>query len=165
MADNRDPKNGGSDKEPNGNPWMKSLLIWAGILLALVLFVQIVEGGGSRTAGNSISYSEFLDRVDQSGVKEVAIGKDVITGRLSDGTAFKTNAISDPELANRLRSKNVNFTGQPEQTTSVWLILLYQSLPFLLILGIAFFIMRQMQKNAGSGAMGFGRSKAKLLTE
>ena len=47
----------------------------------------------------------------------------------------------------------------------MWLILLYQSLPFLLILGIAFFIMRQMQKNAGSGAMGFGRSKAKLLTE
>ncbi len=42
---------------------------------------------------------------------------------------------------------------------------LYQSLPFLLILGIAFFVMRQMQKNAGSGAMGFGRSKAKLLTE
>ena len=45
------------------------------------------------------------------------------------------------------------------------MLLLYQSLPFLLILGIAFFVMRQMQKNAGSGAMGFGRSKAKLLTE
>ncbi|MDB5670050.1 MAG: ATP-dependent metallopeptidase FtsH/Yme1/Tma family protein [Alphaproteobacteria bacterium] len=165
MADNRDPKSGGTDGGPGGNPWMKSLLIWAGILLALVLFVQIVEGGSSRAAGSAISYSEFLDRVDQNGVKDVAIGKEVITGRLSDGTAFKTNAIMDPELTTRLRAHNVTFNGQPEQTTSVWLILLYQSLPFLLILGIAFFIMRQMQKNAGSGAMGFGRSKAKLLTE
>ena len=166
MADNRDPKNGGGpDREPGGNPWMKSQLIWAGILLALVLFVQIVEGGSGRAAGSAISNSEFLDRVDQNVVKDVAIGKDMISGRLSDGTQFKTNAIMDPELTTRLRAHNVNFTGQPEQSTSVWLILLYQSLPFLLILGIAFFIMRQMQKNAGSGAMGFGRSKAKLLTE
>src|SRR4051812_1330031 len=122
MAENRDPKNGGSDKEPGGNPWMKSLLIWAGILLALILLVQILEGGSGRAAGNSISYSEFLDRVDQNGVKDVSIGKDVISGRLSDGTQFKTNAIMDPELTTKLRAHNVNFNGMPEQTTSVWLI-------------------------------------------
>src|SRR6187397_15173 len=103
MAENRDPKSGGSDKEPGGNPWMKSLLIWAGILLALVLFVQIFESGSSRSAGNAISYSEFLDRVDQNGIKDVSIGKDVITGRLSDGSQFKTNAIMDPELTTKLR--------------------------------------------------------------
>ncbi|MFN3388861.1 MAG: ATP-dependent metallopeptidase FtsH/Yme1/Tma family protein, partial [Allosphingosinicella sp.] len=164
MSDNRTPT---PEKDPQGpgNPWMKSLFIWAGILLALILFVQIV-GGGDRTAGQSaISYSEFLDKVDEGSVKQVAIGKDVISGKLSNGDSFRTNAIPDPELTRRLRERSVEFTGQSEQQTSIWVYLLMQSLPFLLILGIAFFIMRQMQKNAGSGAMGFGKSKAKLLTE
>ena len=155
------------DKEPGTgtNPLMKSLFIWAGILLALILFVQIVDGGGGGRASGAIPYSEFLNKVDDGSVKSVAIGKEVISGKMVTGESFRTNAIPDPQLPTRLRDKQVAFEGQPDAQTSVWLILLYQSLPFLLILGIAFFIMRQMQKNAGSGAMGFGRSKAKLLTE
>ncbi|HZG07573.1 MAG TPA: ATP-dependent zinc metalloprotease FtsH, partial [Allosphingosinicella sp.] len=165
MADNRTPT---PDKDPNGggaNPWMKSLFIWAGILLALILFVQIVDGGGRAASGQAVAYSDFLNRVEEGSVKEVSIGRDTISGKLSNGESFRTNAIPDPELTSRLREKGVAFQGETEQQTSVWLILLYQSMPFLLILGIAFFIMRQMQKNAGSGAMGFGKSKAKLLTE
>ncbi len=61
---------------------------------------------------------------------------------------------------------NVKYSGQPEEQPNFWMILLYQSLPFILILGIAFFVLRQMQKGGGAGgAMGFGKSKAKLLTE
>ncbi|HWH23214.1 MAG TPA: ATP-dependent zinc metalloprotease FtsH [Allosphingosinicella sp.] len=152
-------------KEPqSGNPWMKSLFIWAGILLALVLFVQVVDGGRSATA-DGIAYSEFLNKVDEGSVKEVTIGKEIISGKLTNDETFRTYAPQDPQLVDRLKEKGVAFSAEPEQQTSVWLILLYQSLPFLLILGIAFFVMRQMQKNAGSGAMGFGKSKAKLLTE
>ena len=157
-----------SPKDPNGgssNPWMKSLFIWAGILLALILFVQIVDGGGRAAAGQAVAYSEFLSKVDDGQVRDVAIGKETVSGHYTSGEAFRTNAVPDPELTKRLRDHNVQFAGQPEQQTSIWIYLLMQSLPFLLILGIAFFIMRQMQKNAGSGAMGFGRSKAKLLTE
>jgi cell division protease FtsH len=160
-----------ADKDPNGgnnngsNPWMKSLFIWAGILLALVLFVQVVDGGGRGAAADGMAYSEFLNRVDEGSVKEVVIGKDVISGRLTNDETFRTYAPQDLALVDRLKEKGVAFSAQPEQQTSVWLILLYQSLPFLLILGIAFFVMRQMQKNAGSGAMGFGKSKAKMLTE
>jgi len=161
MAD--DNRNAG-DKEPSGNSWMKSLLIWAGIILALVLVVQMV-GGGASASQASLPYSDFLAKVDDGSVKSVAIGKETITGRLSDQTTFRTNIVPDPTLTQRLAQKGVRFDGAPEPTTSLWMLLLYQSLPFLLILGIAFFVMRQMQKNAGSGAMGFGRSKAKLLTE
>ncbi|HWH17249.1 MAG TPA: ATP-dependent zinc metalloprotease FtsH [Allosphingosinicella sp.] len=152
-------------KEPQGNPWMKSLFIWAGILLALVLFVQIVDGGGRSATGDGIAYSEFLTRVEEGSVKEVAIGKEVISGKFTNDETFRTYAPQDPQLVDRLKERGVAFSAEPEQQTSVWLILLYQSLPFLLILGIAFFVMRQMQKNAGSGAMGFGKSKAKMLTE
>src|SRR3954467_1474033 len=153
-----------SPRDP-GNPWMKSLFIWAGILLALILVVQIFDGGARGAGQGAIAYSEFLSKVDEGSVSDVAIGKEVITGKLSTGEAFKTNAISDPQLTERLRAKGVKFSGQPEAQTSIWVYLLMQSLPFLLILGIAFFVMRQMQKNAGSGAMGFGKSKARLLTE
>jgi cell division protease FtsH len=152
------------DKEPSGNNWMKSLFIWAGIILALVLVVQLV-GGGAAPAANALPYSDFLSRIDDGSVKSVRIGKETITGTLADNSAFRTNLVPDPTLTQRLTQKGVRFDGAPEPTTSLWMLLLYQSLPFLLILGIAFFVMRQMQKNAGSGAMGFGRSKAKLLTE
>ena len=166
-----DPRTPTPDKDPNNgggggaNPWMKSLFIWAGILLALILFVQVVDGGGRAAAGQAVPYSDFLNRIEEGSVKEVAIGRETITGKLSNGEAFRTNAIPDPQLTTRLREKGVAFAGEPEQQTSIWTYLLVQSLPFILILGLAFFIMRQMQKNAGSGAMGFGKSKAKLLTE
>jgi cell division protease FtsH len=163
--DNRTPQGNGPDREPTpGGNWMKSLLIWAGILLALVLVVQTMSGGATQ-ARDAIPYSDFLGKVDNNQVQQVSIGKDSIVGRLTDGTSFRSNLVPDPGLTQRLREKNVRFDGAPEATTSLWMLLLYQSLPFLLILGIAFFVMRQMQKNAGSGAMGFGRSKAKLLTE
>jgi cell division protease FtsH len=161
MSDNKDPQGGNNGT----NPWMKSLFIWAGILLALVLFVQIVDGGGRSSAANGIAYSDFLNRIDEGSVKSVTIGKDIVSGELANGEKFRTYAPQDVQLVDRLKEKGVAFSAEPEQQTSVWLILLYQSLPFLLILGIAFFVMRQMQKNAGSGAMGFGKSKAKLLTE
>jgi cell division protease FtsH len=159
--DNKDPQGQGG----GGNPWMKSLFIWAGILLALVLFVQIIDGGNRTGQGEGIAYSDFLTRVDEGTVKSVTIGKDIVSGELTNGEKFRTYAPQDVQLVDRLKEKGVAFSAEPEQQTSVWLILLYQSLPFLLILGIAFFVMRQMQKNAGSGAMGFGKSKAKLLTE
>ncbi|WP_395614472.1 ATP-dependent zinc metalloprotease FtsH [Allosphingosinicella sp.] len=161
--DNRTPP--GNDREPSGGGnWMKSLLIWAGILLALVLVVQTMSGGASQSR-DAIAYSDFLTKVDNGQVKQVSIGKDSIVGQTNEGQTFRANLVPDPSLTTRLREKGVRFDGQPEATTSLWMLLLYQSLPFLLILGIAFFVMRQMQKNAGSGAMGFGRSKAKLLTE
>jgi len=162
MSDDKEPHSGGTG---GGNPWMKSLFIWAGILLALVLFVQIVDGGGRSAAKGAMPYSEFSKRVDDGSIAQVVIGKEAISGKLANGEAFRTNIVPDPGLTTRLRERGIAFDGQPEQQTSVWLILLYQSLPFLLILGIAFFVMRQMQKNAGSGAMGFGKSKAKLLSE
>ncbi|MGQ0661337.1 ATP-dependent zinc metalloprotease FtsH, partial [Sphingosinicella sp.] len=160
MADDNRP----GDKEP-GNNWMKSLAIWAAILLGLVIFVQLMGGGSSQTR-DTIAYSDFLNKVEEGSVKQVIIGKEEITGRTTNNETFRTNSPpSDPQLVTRLRERGVSFSAAPEPQTSLWVILLYQSLPFLLILGIAFFVMRQMQKNAGSGAMGFGRSKAKLLTE
>ena len=151
--------------QPQGNPWMKNLMIWAGILLAVLFFVQVAGGGGRTAAGNNIGYSDFLEKVEEGGVKTAVITQDYIQGQLANGESYRTYAPQDPQIIDRLKQQGVSFSAEPEPQTSVWLILLYQSLPFLLMIGIAIFVMRQMQKNAGSGAMGFGKSKAKMLTE
>ena len=94
-----------------------------------------------------------------------ATGNSAITGKLDSGEAFHTVAPGDANVSDQLISKGVAVQVKAEEQSSIWLYMLYNSLPFLLILGISFFVMRQMQKNAGSGAMGFGKSRARMLTE
>jgi cell division protease FtsH len=153
------------DKGPNMSPWMRSLAIWVAILAALALFVSIFEGRSSTAAGDVIAYSDFISRVDQGSVKSVVQAGDVVTGTLKNGEEFRTYAVPDPQFAQRMLQAGVEFTGKPEESPSFLQFLIYQSLPILLFLGIGFLIMRQMQKGAGSGAMGFGKSRAKMLTE
>jgi cell division protease FtsH len=151
--------------ENNGNPWMKSLLVWVGILAALALFVSMFGAPSSSNAGTTIAYSEFLDNVEQGKVKDVNVAGSVITGTLDNDSKFRTNAVADPQLIPTLRKQGVTISARPEEGPSIWQYVLVQALPFLLFLGIAFFVLRQMQKGSGSGAMGFGKSRAKLLTQ
>ena len=157
-----------NDKKP-GNPWTRSLLIWLAVLFGLVLFVRAFDSG-SAAQGDPLAYSDFVRQVDEGNVQSVtiatsAVGNVTVSGKMSDGKAFRTVAPPNTNVADRLVSKGVGVAVKAEEQSSVWLILLYQSLPFLLILGISFFVMRQMQKNAGGGAMGFGKSRARMLTE
>src|SRR3954452_18641568 len=162
-----------NDKDPikkPGNPWTKSLLIWVGVLFALVLFVQMIGGGSRATTGDAMTYSEFVRQVDAGNVKTVIMATSTnrdstITGKLGTGQDFHTIAPAGSDIANKMVQKGVAVEVKAEETGSIWLYMLYNSLPFLLILGISFFVMRQMQKNAGSGAMGFGKSRARMLTQ
>ncbi|MGN6590363.1 MAG: ATP-dependent zinc metalloprotease FtsH, partial [Sphingomicrobium sp.] len=161
-----------NDKEKKpGNPWTKGLLMWGGAFLALFLIVEMMQGGSRAEAGKSIPYSEFVQQVDEGNVRTVVIARDssggnsTIAGKLSSGDDFHTIAPGDANVSDKLIAKNVAVQVKAEEQSSIWLYMLYNSLPFLLILGISFFVMRQMQKNAGSGAMGFGKSRARMLTE
>ncbi|HMT43006.1 MAG TPA: ATP-dependent zinc metalloprotease FtsH [Chakrabartia sp.] len=153
------------ENPPPSNAWMRSLAIWMAILMSLALIVSLMDGRARENDPGAIAYSEFLGKVDEGSVREVVMVGDVISGTTTNGEKFKVYAVSDPSLTQRLAEKRVRFSGKPEEGPSIWAVILYQSLPFILILGIGFFIMRQMQKGAGSGAMGFGKSRAKLLTE
>ncbi|MEO0061858.1 MAG: ATP-dependent zinc metalloprotease FtsH, partial [Pseudomonadota bacterium] len=158
MSENREPENG-------GNPWMKSLLIWGGIFLALLLVVTMFSSP-QGAAGQGMAYSEFRNRIAEGSVAEVQIAPDQISGKLKNGTAFSTVPIAnDTSLTELMDKHGVKYAGTAPEKGNVLLYLLVQSLPFLLILGVAFFALRQVQKGGGSGAMGFGKSKAKLLTE
>jgi cell division protease FtsH len=167
MSDQNQPGGPQNDPEEGGpNPWIKSLLIWGGVFLALLVTVTAF-GGEQAPAGEQIAYSEFRDKVTEGTVEEVQIAEDKITGKLSNGDEFSTIPVaSDTGLTQLLEEKGVSYAGAEKEETSILLYVLLQSLPFILILGIAFFALRQMQKGGGAGgAMGFGKSKAKLLTE
>ena len=157
----------GTNGGPGGpNPWVRSLMIWGGIFLALLLAVSMF-GGSTQSAGDTISYSDFRDRVAEGTVKEVTISDSRITGTLKNDKTFSTIPVgSDSSLTRLLDENGVTYSGTPKDEPNLLLYILLQSLPFLLILGIAFFALRQVQKNGGAGgAMGFGKSKAKMLTE
>lgn len=152
------------EQEPRGNPLLKNMAIWSAIIVALLLIASAFGGSGETAKG--ISYSTFRDKVAAGEVKSVAISPDRITGKYENGETFATVPIeSDTGLYQALSEKGVDVQGKAVEAPSLLFYLIAQALPFLLIIGIAFFVLRQMQKGSGSGAMGFGKSKAKLLTE
>ena len=153
------------EQEPKGNPMLRNMAIWSAIIVALLLVASIFSGSSAPT--NGISYSSFRDKVEAGEVKSVAIAPERITGKLQNDETFVTVPIpNDTSLYPLLDEKGVVVEAKAEEQPSLLLLLIYQALPFLLILGIAFFVLRQMQKGGGAGgAMGFGKSKAKLLTE
>ncbi|MBJ7388779.1 MAG: ATP-dependent zinc metalloprotease FtsH [Sphingomonadaceae bacterium] len=153
------------EQEPKSNPMLRNLAIWSAIIVALLLVASMFSG--ASTPANGITYSSFRDKVESGEVKSVAIAPERISGKLQNDETFATVPLpNDSSLVPLLREKGVVIEVKTPEQPSLLLLLVYQALPFLLILGIAFFVLRQMQKGGGAGgAMGFGKSKAKLLTE
>ncbi len=155
-----------NDPKPNSKPpagWAKTLMIWSGIILAVLMVTQLM-GGNARTA-NAMPYSEFKTRLAAGEVKSVVLSDTRITGKLADDKEFTANRVGDTELIKALQDRGVEFDGAPQSQPSMLLWMFAQILPFLLFFAIGYFIFKQVQKNSGGGAMGFGKSKAKLLTE
>ena len=163
MDDRRDPD---GPEEGGSNPWVKTLLVWGGIFMALLLVVSMFGNAGQPQA-DQMAYSDFRAKVAEGSVEEVQMSPDKITGKLDNGDLFTTTPVpGDTSLPELLEDNGVKFTGAEPDEPNLLLYILIQSLPFLLILGIAFFALRQVQKGGGAGgAMGFGKSKAKMLTE
>ena len=158
MNDDKDPQ-----QQPS--PLIRGLLIWSGLLVALFLVTSLISGG-SRVGGEPIPYSDFKKQVAEGQVQSVVMDDSTISGTLKDNKTFTTVPIRDPELTKKLDEKGVTYSAKAVEGNSILMILLVQALPFLLILGVGYFVFRQMQKSSGAGgAMGFGKSKAKLLTE
>ena len=143
----------------------RNLMMWGVIVLLVVGLFQLFQNPKKTVANNTISFSNFLENVEDGRVVQVEIRGDNIEGVLSDGTVFNTYAPNDPNLVERLTSKGVSITASPLEDKMPSLVgVLVSWFPMLLLIGVWIFFMRQMQGGRG-GAMGFGRSKAKLLSE
>ncbi len=148
------------------NPNYRNLALWAIIAVLLIALFNLFQTPQQRGSTREVAYSEFLTDLNSGRVKSVTIAGDRITGTYSDSSAgFQTYSPGDASLVNRLEEKNVTINARPETDGSNTIFgYLISWLPMILILGVWIFFMRQMQSGSGR-AMGFGKSKAKLLTE
>ena len=147
------------------NPNFRNFALWVIIFLLVVALVMLFQNPGQKTASTEINFSHLLTEVDQGHVRDVTISGPEIAGHFTDNRAFSVYAPNDPSLVQTLVKKGVNISAKPPSDGNNWLIsLLVNGLPLLAFLALWIFVSRQMQ-GAGGKAMGFGKSKAKLLTE
>jgi cell division protease FtsH len=139
--------------------------MWAIIVFLTIGLYNMFNNPQNIQQKNDISFSEFLKEVDNGRVAQVNIEGNNISGILSDGNNFTTYAPNDPNLVEKLSNKGVGITATPTEDKMPSLLgVLLSWFPMLLLIGVWIFFMRQMQGGRG-GAMGFGRSKAKLMSD
>jgi len=147
------------------NNFGKNLLLWVIIGALLVILFNMFQQPGQRTGQVGIPFSEFLAEISNGQVREVTIKGQNIEGYYTDGRGFRTYAPEDANLVERLSSRGVVIKAVPADDGSPSLVqILISWFPMLLLIGVWIFFMRQMQSGGGK-AMGFGKSRARLLTE
>jgi len=144
------------------NPLQKNIALWMVISLVFVLLYHLFNQPKS-TAG-SLIFSEFISQAEKGQVTEVTIQGENISGKLTDGKAFKTYMPKDTQLVPMLKEKNVRITAKPIEDSPWYMNILISWFPMLLLIGIWIFFMRQMQGGGGK-AMAFGKSRARLVTD
>ncbi len=147
------------------NANLRNFALWVIIVLLLLALFTLLQSPGQHATAQDISFSQLLNQVDQGHVRDVVIQGPQIHGTFTDGRNFQTYAPSDPTLVQRLYKKGVSITARPRTENVPWFVsLLVSWLPFVALIGVWIFLSRQMQ-GAGGKALGFGKSRAKLLTE
>jgi cell division protease FtsH len=147
----------------NGN--FRNFAIWLVILFMLMGLFQVFQSSTRTMSVGEKSYSQFVTDINAGRVSSVTITNDVVSGVLDDGTRFETIVPAGADVISRLEAQNVSITARAPESSPFWSILLSSWLPFIVIIGVWFFFIRQMQGGGRGGAMGFGKSRAKLLTE
>ncbi|MEE9210195.1 MAG: ATP-dependent zinc metalloprotease FtsH [Kiloniellales bacterium] len=142
----------------------RNAALWLVIVLLLFALFNLFQGSATRGPQQPLAFSDFLDQVESGQVLEVTIAGKEIEGQFRDGREFKTYAPEDPTLVERLRAKGVRIEAAPPEEASPLFSILISWFPMLLLIGVWIFFMRQMQSGGGK-AMGFGKSKARMLTE
>ena len=147
------------------NANLRNFALWVIIVLLLLALFTLFQNPGQRTSSQDISFSQLLTEVDQNHVRDVVIQGPEIHGTFTNGASFQTYAPNDPGLVKKLYDAKVQITAKPPGDNVPWFVsLLVSWLPFIALIGVWVFLSRQMQGGAGK-AMGFGKSRAKMLTE
>ena len=147
------------------NNFGKNLALWIIIGLLLVALFNLFQTSSTRAPSASVPFSEFLADVDRGQISDVLIKGNQVSGHFADGRTFATFTPPDANLVDRLTAKGVRISAQPDDSNVPTLFsVLLSWFPMLMLIGVWIFFMRQMQSGGGK-AMGFGKSRARLLTE
>jgi cell division protease FtsH len=145
---------------------LRNLALWIVIAVLLVFLFNLFQGTGTHTAASAVSYSKFTEQVIADQVKSVTFAGDQVKGELTSGQPFVTTVPNnDATLWPTLKAHKVDTKVSPADDGMPSLLAIFINwFPMLLIFGVWVFFLRQMQSGGGK-AMGFGKSRAKLLTE
>jgi cell division protease FtsH len=143
------------------NPFYKNLALWMVIGLIVILLFQLFQQ--NQSPRGEIVFSDFLKKVETGDVREVTLKGNNVSGRLSDGSSFRTYTADYPDLVKSLKDRGVKIDVKPAETNS-WLAVVLQWVPMLLFIGVWIFFMRQMQ-GGGAKALSFGKARARLISE
>ena len=143
----------------------KNLILW--VVIAVVLMSVFQSFGPSDKSKNQVDYSTFVEAVGQDQVKQATFDQSKISFTKSDDSKFVTYipSIGDNKIMDDLINHNVTVKGTPPEQPSILLQIFISWFPMLLIIGFWLFFMRQMQGGGGKGAMSFGKSKARMMSE
>ena len=144
----------------------RNLAFWALVILCFLVAASWLQSPAPKSGTAEIPYSQLISDIDSGTVREVKITGDYITGFYKAGNQpFSSYLPKDSDITSRLMAKDVAINVRPEGSNTPWYAtVLSNLLPILLLVGVLYYVSRQMQNGAGK-AMGFGKSKAKILTE
>ncbi len=147
---------------PLGNA--RNIAFWVVLFLMILALFNLFSDGSAQMNSRQISYSDFIQRVEKDEISAVTIDGENVGITDKDGKLFATVRPQGEELANRLIDRGVDVKVERQQQSG-FMSLLGVWLPFILLIGVWIFFMNRMQGGGKGGAMGFGKSRAKLLTE
>jgi len=142
----------------------RNIAFWVVLFLLVLALFNLFSGGGSTLQSRDASYTDFVQAVEDSTVSNVTIDGEQIRFRTSDGTDFVSIKPQDAEVTKLLLENDVPFRAEAQEQSGFQSFLI-SLLPFLLLIGVWVYFMNRMQGGGRGGAMGFGKSKAKMLTE
>ncbi len=142
----------------------RNIAFWVVLFLLILALFNLISGGQTTMSSQTVSYSEFVQSVEAGEVSSVTLDGERALIRRNDGTNVSTIIPDGTDVTERLLDNGVNVTGEPQEQNGL-LSYVGTLLPFLILIGIWIFLMNRMQGGGRGGAMGFGKSRAKLLTE
>ena len=142
----------------------RSLFIWLLIAIMIILLINLLNT--PKKMQEEIIFSEFMTKLDEGNVEEVTIkeSENLLTGRLKDGTKFKSYFPNDPDIYKTLRNLKIKTTVKPPDQNPWYVNFFFTWGPIIFIAVVWIFFMRQMQ-SGGNKALSFGKSKARLISE
>lgn len=141
----------------------KNLVLW--LVIAIVLISLFQSFGPNDSANRKVDYSTFISELNQDQIKETRInGREIVVIKKDSNRYTTYIPVNDSKLLDILLSKNVKVIGEPPEEPSLITSIFISWFPMLLLIGVWIFFMRQMQ-GGGKGAMSFGKSKARMLSE
>ncbi|MCZ4354282.1 ATP-dependent zinc metalloprotease FtsH [Roseovarius aestuarii] len=142
----------------------RNIAFWLVLFLLILALFNLFSGSGNTLQSKPVKYSDFVAAVDEGTVQSVTLDGESVQFRGADGQDYVSVKPGDAEITQRLIDKGVPVTAKSQEESGFQTFLL-SLLPFLLLIGVWIYFMNRMQGGGKGGAMGFGKSKAKMLTE